>query len=41
MKGNIVVIVFFISFLVVCFMVDGSYGIVGILGVGRNILKCK
>lgn len=41
MKGNTVATVVLISFLVACLMVDESYGIVGILGAGRNTPKRK
>lgn len=36
MKANTVATILLISFLVACLMVDESYGIVGILGAGRN-----
>lgn len=41
MKANTVATILLVSFLVACLMVDESYGIVGILGVGRNSRKRK
>ena len=41
MKGNTVATILLVSFLVACLMVDETYGIVGILGAGRNSPKRK